>query len=95
MKAERIFHDKVLLPDGNIIEMVIWRVPTPVPPTNHGLKYRLFYGRSGERIVGYNNERGNGDHRHFRRRESAYRFRSVEKLISDFLSDVKKAQETL
>lgn len=92
MKAERIFHDKALLPDGSIIEMVIWRVPTPLPPTTHGLKYRLFYGRDGLRIVGYDNERGKGDHRHYRDREGPYRFRTVEKLIANFLSDVQKVR---
>lgn len=45
--------------------MVIWRVPSPVPPSAHRLKYSLFYGRPGVRAVGYDNERGKGDHRHF------------------------------
>lgn len=90
MKAERLFYDKAVLPDGAIIEMVIWRVPEPVLPSTHGLKYRLFYGRDGERIVGYDNERGKGDHRHVRGRESTYRFISPEKLIADFLADVAR-----
>ena len=68
--------------------MVIWRVARPVPPSTHGLKYRLFYGYAGERIVGYDNERGKGDHRHVRGRESRYRFTTPEQLIADFLADV-------
>ena len=72
--------------------MVIWQVPEPVPPTTHGLKCRLFYGKDGERIVGYDNERGKGDHRHFKGRETAYRFVSPEKLVADFLADVEKAR---
>ncbi len=44
--------------DGSILEMVIWRVPDPVPPSTHDLKYSLFYGRPGVREVGYDNERG-------------------------------------
>lgn len=91
-KAEQIFHDKALLPDGSIVEMVIWRVPEPVPPTTHGLKYRLFYGKDGQRIVGYDNERGKGDHKHVNGRESAYRFEGVDKLVADFLADVEKAR---
>jgi hypothetical protein len=31
--------------------------------------------------VGYDNERGKGDHRHFQGVESAYAFTSVEQLI--------------
>lgn len=92
MKAERIFYDKAVLPDGGIVEMVIWKVPEPVPPTTHGLKYRLFYGINGERVVGYDNERGKGDHRHVRGRETSYRFVSAEKLMADFLADVEKVR---
>lgn len=92
MKAERLFYDKAVLPDGAIIEMVIWKVPEPVPPTTHGLKYRLFYGLAGERVVGYDNERGKGDHRHVKGKETAYRFVSPEKLVADFLADVRKVR---
>ena len=91
-RAERIFYDKAVLPDGGIVEMVIWRVPEPVPPNTHGLKYRLYYGKDGERIVGYDNERGKGDHRHVKGRETAYRFVDAEKLIADFLADVERAR---
>jgi hypothetical protein len=69
--------------------MALWRVPSPVPPSSHCLKYSLFYGRPGVREVGYDNERGKGDHRHFRGVETTYRFRSVERLIADFWSDVR------
>jgi hypothetical protein len=31
-----------------------------------------------------------GDHRHFRGRESAYRFVGVEKLMAAFMADVEK-----
>ncbi len=92
MKGTRLYCDKATLPDGSVIEMVIWRVPKPVPPTSHGLKYRLFYGFAGQRIVMYDNERGKGAHRHFRGRENRYRFVSVERLVADFLADVEKAR---
>jgi hypothetical protein len=45
VKAELLFHQRIDYDDGAIVEMVIWRVPRPVPPTRHGLKYSLFYGR--------------------------------------------------
>jgi hypothetical protein len=72
--AELIFEDKEVLEDGSIIEMRIWRVPSPVPPSAHSLKYSLFYGRPGELAVLFDNERGKGDHRHIGEVESAYRF---------------------
>ena len=55
------------------------------------LKYSLFYGRDGVRIVGYDNERGKGDHKHLGEMGTRYRFVSVEKLVADFLADVERA----
>jgi len=93
MKAELLFHQRIFYDDGAIVEMLLWRVPSPVPPSNHGLKYSLFYGRPGIREVGYDNERGKGDHRHFCGVETAYTFTSVEKLMRDFWSDVASLRE--
>ncbi|MBI4185263.1 MAG: hypothetical protein HY521_14825 [Proteobacteria bacterium] len=89
MKADLIFHQRIDYDDGAIVEMAIWRVPAPVPPSGHDLKYSLFYGRSGVREVGYDNERGKGDHRHFRGLEAPYSFSGVERLMVDFWSDVR------
>lgn len=88
MKAELLFQQRIDYDDGAIVEMVIWRVPTSVPPSLHEFKYSLFYGRHANREVGYDNERGKGDHRHFRGVE-AYAFVSVEQLMVDFWSDVQ------
>ena len=89
MKAEPLFYQRIDYVDGAIVEMVLWRVPSPVPPSVHGLKYSLFYGRPGVREVGYDNERGKGDHRHFQGTETTYTFASVEQLVVDFWSDVR------
>jgi hypothetical protein len=95
MNAELIIADKVVFGDGAIQEMVVWRVPAPVPPGNHGFKYRLFYGSAGRRLVGYDNERGKCDHRHIDGREEPYRFRGWEALIDDFLGDVARIRSKL
>jgi hypothetical protein len=89
MKAKLIFRDRTSFSDGSFVEMKIFEVPGPVPPSEHRFKYSLFFGRSGERIVGYDNERGKGDHRHYGDREESYVFRTVEQLIFDFLADVE------
>jgi len=81
-----------LHPDGSIVEMVIWQLPSPTEDRPHALKYRLFYGRDGERIVGYDNERGKGDHKHLLDVEKRYKFTSVEKLVADFLADVERTK---
>ena len=92
MEATRIFYDKQILPDGAVIEMVIWRLPKTDAERPHGLKYRLFYGREGVRLIGYDNERGKGDHRHYGNREEAYLFKTAEILVADFIHDVKAAR---
>jgi hypothetical protein len=89
MKADPLLHERIDYDDGGIVEITLWRVPSPVRPSTHNLKYSLFYGRPGVRTVGYDNERGKGDHRHFQGTEANYEFRGVEQLISDFWSDVR------
>jgi hypothetical protein len=90
MKAVLAFHDKQSLPDGSIVEMKIWQVPQPVPGSVHTLRYSLFYGFPGKRLVGYDNERGKGNHRHIGEQEEPYAFSSAEQLIADFLADVRR-----
>ncbi len=90
--GDLIFEDREILADGSIIQMRIWRVPLPVPPSRHSFKYALFHGRPGERIVLFDNERGKGDHKHIREVEIPYRFRSPERLIEDFWAAVREAR---
>jgi len=65
----------------------------PVPPTIHGFKYRMVYVRNGERIVGFDNERGKGDHMHLDGREYPYQFTTVKNLIQDFRLEVRKRRQ--
>jgi Family of unknown function (DUF6516) len=66
--------------------MVLYILATAV--FNLKLKYCLFYGMSGMRLVGYDNERGKGHHRHIEDRQERYVFKTVELLIADFFADV-------
>ena len=72
--------------------MVIWQPPQASSERPHGLKYRSFFGRGGQRLVGYDTERGKGDHKHILDNERRYKFTSIEKLVSDFLSDVERVR---
>ena len=65
MKARLVAATKEVRDDGSILEIVIWAVPEPVTPRTHLFKYSLFYGFPGRRLIGYDNERGKGDHRHY------------------------------
>lgn len=91
-RAVLIFDEKEFLADGSIIEMRIWAVTNPVPPSRHRFKYTLFYGRPGERIVLFDNERGKGDHKHLGAVESPYNFNGPEALIEDFKTEVRAAR---
>jgi hypothetical protein len=44
-------------------------------------------------LLGYDNERGKGDHRHRRGIEEPHRFTTVEQLVRDFLEDVAEERE--
>lgn len=94
MKARLIWHDKVHDSEGNIREIKIWRVkPTPDKP--HGYKYSLVYIVEGQRVVGYDNAEGKGDHRHYGDSIEPYRFEGVDKLIRDFYSDIQRYREEI
>ncbi len=83
-RASIIYEAKRVLEDGSIVEVKVWRLPAPTQERPHGLKYSLFYGRPGLRVIGYDNETGKGDHKHYRESEQPYDFVSLERLIEDF-----------
>ena len=91
-RASKEYESSLLFPDGHILRVLVWQVQEPVPPSKHRFKYSCFYGRPGERAVLYDNERGKGDHRHYGDREEPYEFRTIETLIADFLTDVRRAR---
>lgn len=77
---------------GGIVEMVVWQLSKPVLPAEHLFKYRLVFVRDGKRVVGYDNERGKGDHKHLGERQVQYRFVDIETLMADFIRDVEAMQ---
>jgi len=91
--AARLLFRKKQAHQGGIIEMVIWQLPEADAERPHGLKYRLVYVRDGQRLVGYDNERGKGDHRHIGDREQPYSFQGVRELIRDFWADVRRCDD--
>lgn len=94
-QARRVFYRKRYYEDGAIAELTPWLVPRPVRGSDHPFKYSLFYGRPSVRLVGYDNEPGKGDHRHYEGREEPYMFTTAERLIRDFLADVRRMRQGL
>ncbi len=93
MKAQLRYRFEQNFEDGATVRMVIWNVPSPVPPSEHGHKYRLVYLENDKRIIGFDNERGKGDHRHDGETEFPYRFVDVPTLISDFIDAVRQRRK--
>jgi len=92
-EAALLYRHRQDFDDGAILEAIVWKLARPIAGSAHPYKYRLFYGYTGERVIGYDNERPKGVHRHYRQRESAYTFVSPERLIDDFLADVALESE--
>ena len=90
MKAELLKQHRQRLPNGDLIEMKTWKLPCPVPPCDHAFKYRLVYVLDGKRQVGFDNERGKGDHKHLDGKEHACRFVSIDQLLDDFLAEAER-----
>jgi Family of unknown function (DUF6516) len=88
MKATLLVRTKEVRDDGSIVEVVIWELPEPLPPSIHSYKYRLFFGVGGASRVRYDNERGKGDHWHIGQDEGDYSFTTVEQLLDDFERDI-------
>jgi len=90
MDAKLIRQDKVMDELGNTIEIKMWRLPKPTEDKPHGYKYSLVYIIENERIIGYDNAEGRGDHRHIRRQIEPYRFINLRKLADDFYRDIER-----
>ncbi len=90
MKAVELVRTRVTFTNTAFAELVLWQVPKPVAGSVHEFKYRLAYVVDGVCVVGYDNEVGKGDHRHVKGRETAYAFKTPEKLIADFQRDIAR-----
>lgn len=90
-RATLVLREKVIDEEGNIVELVIWKVPV-TPPHPVGVRYRLAFVRRGERApaVLYDNHHPKGPHRHIEGRDAPYAFAGLDQLLSDFTADVRR-----
>ena len=51
MKADLIIRFKSVAEDGGVTELVVLRVPQPVPPSGPGYKQRAVYAVDGVRVI--------------------------------------------
>lgn len=92
IKAKLLVHRKERDAEGHITEIKIWSVPVS-EHAPHGLKYSFVYIVNGIRVIGYDNERGKGDHRHINGLEYQYKFTTPAQLMTDFEIDVEAYQK--
>ncbi len=90
MKAQLIKYIKVVDELDNTIEIKIWQLPEVTEDRPHSYKYSLVYITEGERVIGYDNAEGKGDHRHYGELEKFYDFKGIDKLFEDFYKDIEK-----
>lgn len=90
MKAVQLVSTCITYSESAFAELVLWQLPESVRGSTHRFKYRLAYVVRGECVFRYDNEIGEGDHRHVGEIESAYAFTTPEQLIADFQSDIER-----
>lgn len=88
MRAELMLNERHTLSEGSFVEMVVWRLPSPLYGSGHVFKYRLALVVHGMCVLRYDNESGKGDHKHNGTEQIPYKFRSPQILLNDFWHDV-------
>ena len=73
-----------------MIEAVIWKVPNPDKPSEHLYQYRMVDVVNGKRAVGFDNERGKGDHCRLDGIEQTYNFTTGDQWMADFIAEIEK-----
>ena len=90
MPAVELLRQRIVYSETSFAELVLWRLPRPLPGSSHSFKYRLAYVVNGVCVLRFDNESGKGDHRHFGAKESKYVFSTPEKLVADFQRDIAR-----
>ena len=88
MNARLMLNERRILSEDAFVEMVVWRLPSPLSGSRHDFKYRLALVVNGSCVLRYDNETGKGDHKHVGRDERPYVFTSPRALLDDFWNDV-------
>ena len=81
--------ERHIVSEDAFVELVVWRLQSPVKGSRHRYKYRLAYVVKGQCVLRYDNEQGQRDHKHLGGVKIPYRFSTPEALLADFWKDVE------
>ena len=90
MKATLMARTRIVYSVRAFAELVLWRVPLPLPGSARVYKSRLAFVVDEICVVRYDNEVGKRDHRHVNSEEYDYRFSKPERLMQDFQNDMAR-----
>lgn len=90
MTAQRLLSYRQRLADSLFKEVVVWRLPRPLPGSQHPFKYRLALVHKGRCVLRYDNEREKGDHKHIDDQEHQLPFVTLPQLLTDFDRDIHR-----
>lgn len=88
MNAKLMLSERHIVAANAFVEIVVWRLPTPLVGSRHSYKYRLALIVNGCCVLRYDNESGKGDHRHEGEKEIPYVFTTPQALLNDFWIEV-------
>jgi len=88
MNATLMLNERHIVSECAFVEMVVWRLPSPLSGSHHSFKYRLALVVDGRCVLRYDNEAGKGDHRHRGEEETPHVFTTPQALLEDFWNDV-------
>jgi hypothetical protein len=88
MNAGLLLSERHAVTETSFVEVVVWRLSSPLPASEHYFKYRLAFVVNGICVLRYDNESGKGDHKHIGKQQFSYRFISPQMLLKDFWQDV-------
>lgn len=88
MNAELMLKERHIISKDAFVEILVWRLPSPVEGSQHEYKYRLAFILRGQCVLRYDNEREQGDHKHIGEDKIPYTFTNPQTLLDDFWHDV-------
>jgi len=88
MNAKLMLNERHIVAENAFVEMVVWRLPSPLSGSRFSYKYRLALVINGRCVLRYDNETGKGDHKHIGEEEFPYLFTTSKALLDDFWNDV-------